>query len=346
MTLFSFLDRAHLTKGDEKKLRDILNSAEAEEILARVEQTTIDMRKALRQRLDSLDARHDKGIATASATHLKAILAREAAEVQLAAARAEESLTSAASYAVEEIKATEAKELRQALIDSRDDRLDDYYRELDSALGQSRHLTRITSFRHGSWLGDRMTRYESNAEQVTMLRRLLMDALEDVKSMTLEPLSRNEVSERLTAWSHKLESQLNAFSLATPRLDENGAVASSRVPLKFVEVLQANGVAEPGDVPPQKPPAAQPRPTASSVSESAHAALPQLAGPRRSDCAKPKCLAVASYVNPKLTAADRARARELGWLRERHKAAQASKSEMAQLVDMNGALIDHRMPIK
>lgn len=283
MTLFSFLDKANLTKRDEKVLRDIMTSPEAEQILARVEQTTIEKRKALRQRLNTLDERHDKGIAATDATHLKAIRAREAAEVQLAAARAEESRTSAASYAVEMIKAAEAKELRQALIDSRDDRLDDYYREIDRALDQSRHLTRITSFRHGSW-GERTIKYESNAEQVTMLRTLLMDALEDVKSMTLEPLSRNEVSERLTAWTHKLGPMLSEFSLATPQLDASGAVTLSRVPLKFVEMLQANGVAERGDAASPQPSAAVHQHSATpSARKSQHAALSKPSAVKRAN---------------------------------------------------------------
>lgn len=253
MSMFSFLDKANLTKRDERVLRDIMTSPEAEQILARAEQATIEKRKALRLRLDGVDARHDKGIAAAGVAYQNAIRALEAVEAQLVAAREEEHRARSASYALESAKGQDARELELQLLETRDPRLEDFYRHLDDAKQKLRHLVRITAFPNRTWTGEKSVTYETNAAEVSALSTVLKEAMEEVQSMTLLPLTRDEVSERITTWAHKLEPMLDAFSLPTPRLDENGEVTLSRERLKFVEVLQSNRVFERDDMPPPAP---------------------------------------------------------------------------------------------
>ncbi|MCO5411093.1 hypothetical protein [Ralstonia mojiangensis] len=244
-----FFDRADFTKQDEASIRTFMESPEAAKIFERAESERIDQRKALRVRLDAIDAKHDKGIQNAGVTHQAAVRAVDVAEANLRSMREAERDASAALYATEMAKAAEAAELREALRDSRDTRLDDFYCYLDDAQDKLRHLGKITTIAQSSWAGERDVRYESNLGEVTALRDALQAALSDIDAMTLLPLSRAEVSERLTAWTHKLQPMLERFSLPTPCLDENGAVTLSRERLKFFEVLQDNGLCEAGDKP-------------------------------------------------------------------------------------------------
>lgn len=235
--LKQFFDRADFTKQDEASFRVLLKSAEAVQIFERAERETIEERKALRARLDAIDVKHDPGINNASVTHQAAVRATEVAEAQLMAMRENERQARAAVYAVEMAKVAEVAELRQALRDSRDTRLDDFRDHLDDARDKLRHLGKITTIVHNSWASGRDVQYESNLDEVTALREALQSALADIGAMTLLPLSRADVSERLTAWTHKLQPMLESFSLPTPRLDENGAVTLSRERLKFFEIL-------------------------------------------------------------------------------------------------------------
>ena len=242
-------DKANFDKQDEVSIRTLLESPEAAKIFERAEQESIEKRRSLRGRLDAIDGKHDKVIVSAGATVQAAMRAVEAAEAKLLAAREEQRLACSALYAAESAKGVEACELRQALRESRDLRLDEYWAYLDDAKDKLRHLTRVTSFPLGSWAGEKSIRYESNAEEVSVLSAALKEALGDVERMALLPLSRAEVSERLTEMTHMLEPMMDAFSLPTPRLDENGLVTLSRERLSFLDVLQDNGVIEPADRP-------------------------------------------------------------------------------------------------
>lgn len=247
--LRKFFDRADFNKRDEESFRVLLESPEAVRIFERAEGERVDQRKALRGRLDAVDAKHDKSIHNASVTHQAAVRAVEAAETNLRATRENERQASAALYAAEMVKAAEAAELRQALLDCRDTRLDAFRAHLHYARDTLRHLGKTTAIVHGTWAGGRDIGYESNIAEVTSLRDALQAALADIDVMALLPLSRAEVSERLTAWTHKLQPMMERFSLPTPCLDENGAVTLSRERLKFFEILQDNGLYEAGDKP-------------------------------------------------------------------------------------------------
>lgn len=250
--LRKFFDRANFSKRDEESFRVLLESPEALQIFERAERESIEERKALRGRLDAVDGKHNPGINKAGEKHQAAVRAAEAAEVHLRSMREAEREASAALYAAEMVKAAEAAELRQALRDCRDSRLDEFHVHLTDAQDMLRHLGKITTIVQSGWAGERDVQYESNLGEVTALRNALQAALVDIDAMTLLPLSRAEVSERLTAWTHKLEPMLESFSLPTPRLDENGTVTLSRERLKFYEILEDNGLSEPGDKPQQQ----------------------------------------------------------------------------------------------
>ena len=236
--LEQLFSKSKFSQEDENDIRTILESPESVRILERAEQERVQSRMALRSRLDDIDARHDRNIANASATLQAATRAVQAAESNLLAVREQERQARTALYAAELIKGNEARELRQELIDMRDTRGDEFHGHLQHAWDTARHLV------------------DDNLDDVIALRGLLQSAMSAIETMALLPLTRAEVSERLTALSHSLEPKLRAFALPCPMLDERGAVLLNRERLPFVEVLRDNGLFERGDVP--KPQAAVP----------------------------------------------------------------------------------------
>lgn len=249
MTMFTFFGKANLTKRDEQALRQLIGSPEAEQIRERAERAIIEKRIALKAKLDTIDQRHDDDITAAGLAYQAAMRALEAAEAKLIAAREEEHRARTTSYALESVKLREAHELRQELIACCDVRLDEFHEHLSDAGDKLRHLTQITAFPHRSWTGEKSIRYVTNADEVAALSTAIKEAMADVSNMKLLPLTRGEVSERLTALTHKLEPALDKFSLPTPRLDVDGEVTLSRERLKLADVLQDNGLSEPGDAP-------------------------------------------------------------------------------------------------
>ncbi|TDY23934.1 hypothetical protein B0G81_4336 [Paraburkholderia sp. BL6665CI2N2] len=249
----NLFNQAKFTAEDEKKVRDLLSSPELEKILDRVEQSHIEERVSLRKQLDSIDKRHDPAINDAAAARLDAGRKLDAARAQFEAAKEAEKNATQAVDVLERGKQAEDYNLRKQLIETRDTRLDDFRLHVDNAWQQARHMGSITAVKHKSWTGHESIEYVSNTDKVNACMALLTDARADIEAMTLLPLTRAEVSERLTAWTHKLEPSLDAFGIACPRLDEKGEVTTHRPPRKLHEVLQDNGVAEKADIPPEHP---------------------------------------------------------------------------------------------
>ncbi|MDN8065930.1 hypothetical protein [Burkholderia vietnamiensis] len=247
----NLFNRANFTVDDEKKIRDLLAAPELEKILDRVEQTHIDERIALRKQLDTLDKRHDPAIAEAEAARIEAAKKLDAARAQFDAAKQSDKDAAQAVNTLECLKRDDDYLLRKQLIESRDTRLDTFRDHADNALQQLRHLISITSAKHKSWAtGEKYIEYTSNADRVEACRELVKQAIAATHEMTLQPLTRAEVSERLTEWTHKLEPSLDAFGLPCPRLDEKGEVTTHRPLRPMHEVLSDNGLAERGDIPP------------------------------------------------------------------------------------------------
>ncbi|MGF6974911.1 hypothetical protein QFZ94_003361 [Paraburkholderia sp. JPY465] len=249
----NIFNRANFSAEDEKKVRDLLSSPEMERILDRVEQTQVDERTILRKQLDSLDKRHDPVVAKATASLIEARVKLDEARAMFDAAKEAEKESAQAVYTLECLKRDEDYRLRKELIESRDTRLDGFRVHVDNAWQQMRHLISISSVTHKNWAGATSVEYESNAEKVDACMGLLKQASADTHAMALLPLTRAEVSERLTAWTHKLEPDLDSFGIACPRLDEKGEVTTHRPPRKLHEVLQEKGLAEKADIPGERP---------------------------------------------------------------------------------------------
>lgn len=247
----NIFNRANFSAEDEKKVRDLLASPEMEQILDRVEQTHIEERATLRKQLDSLDKRHDPAIEKATATRVEAAAKLEAARALFDAAKAVDRQAAQGAETLAQLKRDEDYRLRKQLIESRDTRLDTFRDHADNAWQQMRHMISVTSAKQKSWAtGEKYVEYSSNADKVQTCMDLLKQASADTNAMALLPLTRTEVSERLTSWSHKLEPTLAAFGIACPRLDEKGEVTTHRPPRRLGDVLIENGLAERGDIPP------------------------------------------------------------------------------------------------
>lgn len=250
MSVFNlFINKADLNKDDERKIRELLESPEVEQIFNRAQQSILDKRAALRKQLDTIDQRHNRAIEEAGAAYAKAMREREVAEARLTEAREAERNAQMAAYGRDYSKLQEDQALRMELMESRDSRLSDFRLHLDGAWQKLRHLTQITEIRHRGWSGERSIEYLTNADQVQECRNLLNAAMADIDAMALLPLSRNDVSERLTEWTHKLAPKLKAFSLLCPILGQDGEVELPHVLRSLTDVLRDNGIADRGDTP-------------------------------------------------------------------------------------------------
>ncbi|MBT2181000.1 hypothetical protein KKP06_24675 [Ralstonia pickettii] len=254
MSVFNrFINKADLNKDDERKIRELLESPEVEQIFNRAEQSILDKRAALRKQLDTIDQRHDRGIADAVAACVAAVKERDAAEARFNAAKEAAWNAQVTVDSLDRVKLAEDGTLRGELMESRDSRLSDFRLHLDDAWQKLRHLTQITEIRHRGWTGERSIEYLTNADQVQECRNLVEAAIADIDAMALLPLSRIDVSERLTGWTHKLTPKLEAFSLPCPSLRQDGEVELPHTGRRrMIDVLRDNGMAEIGDVPPDE----------------------------------------------------------------------------------------------
>lgn len=243
----NIFNRAHFTAEDEKKVRDLIASPEVEKILDRVEQAHVDERTALRNQLDSLDKRHEPAIEKATTARIDAAKKLEAGRAVFDAAKEADKLAAQHVESLAAAKRDEDYRLRKRLIESRDDRLDEFHRHLSNADELMRYLYSITEAKRRNLLGRMITEYSDNNAQVDACREVIKEALEDVTAMALLPLSRADVAARLTGWTHRLEPMLERFQVACPRLDEAGKVTTHRPQRSHAETIIANGLAEEGD---------------------------------------------------------------------------------------------------
>lgn len=243
--------RTNFTETEEKKIRELLASPELESRLAEVDGRNVAKRAELKRRLDSLDERHDPGIEAAATQCSEAAQKIEALRAQLRQAEEAHRATVAAVAAVEQDKGREDFTTRQALYASRDLRLDQFLVHIGTAHSLVGHCTK-TWLRHTgfSFIGQKTHVLESNNAEVIAAMALLKEARKQVESMALLPLTRAEVSERLTAISSEVAPTLKKFSIGWPVLAKDGEVELQAPHANALDVLTKNGVATDGDLPP------------------------------------------------------------------------------------------------
>lgn len=236
--MWKFFNRANLSQQDEREIRTLLASKEFEQIYLRAESEILDQRRALVKKLATLASRHDAGIETASNAVVAAAEKTRQAQAQLDAAKAAEKLAREEARRLETAKRADDFEIRKALTDGRDERLDDFWRIASSCRDKVRNLATVTGMRtERNVLGGRHTTYETNTEQVKAAMALIDEVQADLDRMALDAISRADVSEALTRHSHALAAALLPFDLEYPELDEHGDVKTSRLPVRFSDLI-------------------------------------------------------------------------------------------------------------
>ncbi|WP_175816733.1 hypothetical protein [Burkholderia diffusa] len=247
------IDRGEFSKTDERKLRELLASPDIEDRLNAAERQNIAKRASLKQQIDTLNERHDHAIEVAAAKCVDTHNKIESLRAELR--RAEEAhrdATAAASH-LESLKSREEFDAKRELYEGRDVRLDQYLVHLGTALSLVGHCTKTWIEHAGyNWLGKFLHRTVSNQDEVVAAMALLKSARKQVEALALEPLTRAEIGERLTSITGDIAPTLKKFSIGWPALDKDGEVELQAPHANALEVLQKNGVATNGDLPPRE----------------------------------------------------------------------------------------------
>ncbi|MGR3905832.1 hypothetical protein Q3A80_02215 [Burkholderia sp. SR8] len=247
------IGRVDFSKTDERKLRELLASPDIEARINAAEQKNIEKRATLRRQLDTLNERHDPDIETAAAKCAEAANNIETLRAQIRQAEeAHRAAVGATSY-LESLKSREEFDAKRELYEGRDARLDQYLVHLGTALSLVGHCTKTWIEHVGyNWLGNLLHRTVSNQDEVVAAMALLKSARKQVEALALEPLTRAEIGERLTSITGDIAPTLKKFSIGWPALDKDGEVELQAPHANALEVLQKNGVATNGDLPPNE----------------------------------------------------------------------------------------------
>ncbi|WP_186133896.1 hypothetical protein [Burkholderia gladioli] len=223
--LGNLLHRAKFTEQEEKNIRKILESPEIEKILTREESERIKERADLKKQLDTADSRHQANIERAAQEFRDADEALKKARNHLNEAIQNQVLAFQSMRGLELQKEEESSEIRKQLYEGRDRRIDDFLFHLSDADERIRHMATITEFKTKIWgMGIQGVQYESNLESVRETRGVIAEARDSIRAAALLPISRNELSELMTNWTHKLAPFLKKFEVLCPYVDANGDV--------------------------------------------------------------------------------------------------------------------------
>ncbi|MBN3789712.1 hypothetical protein [Burkholderia sp. Ac-20353] len=248
------LDRGDFSKTDERMLRELRELRALPDIEARIssaEQQNVAKRTKLKQQLDTLSERHDPALEAAAAKCTEAANKIEVLRAQIRDAEEAHRATVAATWHLESLKNRDEFDARRELYDGRDPRLDQYLVHLGTALSLVGHCTKLWIQHEGhNWLGKLVHRTMSNQDEVVTAMNLLKKARKQVEGLALEPLTRTEISGRLTSITGDVAPTLKKFSIGWPALDKDGEVELQSPHANALEVLRKNGVATAGDLSP------------------------------------------------------------------------------------------------
>ncbi|NHH80712.1 hypothetical protein [Burkholderia gladioli] len=222
--LSNILYRAKFTEREEKDIRKLLESPEIGRIIERAESELVNERASLKQKLDSVESNHKNEIEELGSQLLAASEDLEKARLALNEAIKKEQYARGALYGAEMQKTYEDNSLRQQLYETRDKRIDDFLFHLDDSRERARGIIITTEFTKKNIIGGVQTHFESNLDEIKSILSEIDEARNSITSYALLPLSRHEISERLTSWTHKLTPILGKHDILCPYLDESGEV--------------------------------------------------------------------------------------------------------------------------
>lgn len=226
MKLYTLIHELKLGTVAKKELEDVLSLPEVQAVLGREEHATIEKRKMLIADLAELPRKYAKRKQEAEAIIRDTVRRVESLEENLKKTRDDLHLSRAAAGAIEAHQQRETWDLQAELRDGSDPRLADFWRLLDQLDGAVRVALSIwpEAGKKNFFGGREPTIIHSNVSDMEAARNTIADAKRDCETMGFQALTRQEISERLTRWTHKLEEPLAVFGLQPPGVDERGEV--------------------------------------------------------------------------------------------------------------------------
>jgi hypothetical protein len=219
-----------LSEPAAASLERLVATPEAQAIIARDEAEGLVIRRKQAEQLKAvMGGKYAKELAATEKSAMAVRQHMELCEQELAAAKSANQAAQSAGMAVRNAEERERYELEQALIATSDSRLAEFKHWLTYASSIVRHavIGHLGTTKH--WLTrEASTTYRSNLDEVSALRAKLAELVEQCDVMRLQPLTRHEVTERLTSMSHAIAGALNAAGLPTLSLDDTGAVKFER----------------------------------------------------------------------------------------------------------------------
>lgn len=240
MNLNNLISTLNLRGEAKKELDQVLALPEVTAILNREEQSALAERSVLVKQLAGLPKKHERLQKQAEENAVEAATRLHQAEENLRLARHDHMLAIGAAQGAVHAESRERFDLENQLFQGRDSRLVEYDTWLSTTEGKVRNAFSAwpeLGARH--WFaGTREKSIGSNLSEIEKAMAVLAEARQDIRTMSFEAVSKQEVSERLASWTEKLEKPLNPFGITPPIINEQGEIELVS-PVKLAEVLKA-----------------------------------------------------------------------------------------------------------
>lgn len=217
--------KTKLSHQARQDLDRLIQSPEAQQLLQRDEEATLSRRRELIKQLEKLPAKYQAAKVAAAKPCQAAVDRLAAAELELQAAR--QNIVAVRAAASTPVRGEDLERLNaeRELLATCDARLAEFSTHADNARQLVGHLITVWPTHTKHYItGERNIVYESNIEEVRAAMTLLAEATADCELMQEAAISFDDVSQRLTTWTHRLMPHLEKYELPVPFVDESGAV--------------------------------------------------------------------------------------------------------------------------
>ena len=217
--------KTKLSHQARQDLDRLIQSPEAQQLLQRDEEATLSRRRELVKQLEALPGKYAALKVEAAKPCMGAVDRLAAAEQELR--EAQQHLVAARAAASVPVRREDSARMiaERELLATCDPRLAEFSTHADNARRLVGHLITVWPTHTKHYItGERNIVYESNIEEVRAAMTLLAEATADCELMQEAAISFDDVSQRLTIWTHKMTPHLEKYELPVPFVDESGAV--------------------------------------------------------------------------------------------------------------------------
>ncbi|WP_341313894.1 hypothetical protein WN982_00355 [Paraburkholderia sp. IMGN_8] len=218
-------NRSSLSEA-EATIQELLSLPEFLDHRNRIEARKVAKRVEVRRQLDTVDERHEAPIKAALVKESKLADQISTLREELDNLNNEMRDAQLALFSVRQVREKEFFDLQKTLYDSRDLRIDEFQIQLnavrDSLRNQLRFQTEIVG--KNEWINTPIFADRSNFDEISTGVGLADKALATLQKMPLEPLTRAEISERLTGMSSTIAPICRKLGIAWPVINDDGEV--------------------------------------------------------------------------------------------------------------------------